>query len=63
MIYGYDVFRTLQDGSPIWLGTVSNLADATKYIPILSLGSTDEYFSRDAGTGQIAHILGVPIPQ
>jgi hypothetical protein len=61
MIFGYDVFRRLHDGSPLWVGTVANVVEAEKQIQNLATQSRDNFFIREAINGEITHYLNSAI--
>ena len=52
MKLGFDVFRRLDDGSPLWLAQVNSLAEARAKVEDLRQRSPGQYFVRDAKTGQ-----------
>ncbi|MGH9682818.1 MAG: hypothetical protein ACRD4S_04305 [Candidatus Acidiferrales bacterium] len=53
MALGYDIFRKLDDGSPIWMGEAPNLDAAKKKAETLIRAKPAEYFIRDASTGEV----------
>jgi hypothetical protein len=53
MNLGFDIFRTLEDGTPLWIKQVSTLEDGRKHIAELISATPAEYFIRDASTGEI----------
>jgi|HubBroStandDraft_2_1064218.scaffolds.fasta_scaffold79608_4 hypothetical protein len=52
MRLGFDIFRRLDDGSPLWVAQVSSIADAQARLEALRQFSPGRYFVRDAETGQ-----------
>jgi hypothetical protein len=52
MKLGFDVFRRLDDGSPLWLAQVNSLAEARAKVDDLRQRSPGQYFVRNAETGQ-----------
>jgi hypothetical protein len=53
MNFGFDVFRTLDDGTPLWIKQVATLEDGRKSLDELIRSARAEYFVRDASTGEI----------
>jgi hypothetical protein len=53
MKLGYDIFRQLDDGSPIWIANVQTRAQAQQQIAILRSSLPARYFVRDAETGAV----------
>ena len=53
MNFGFDVFRTLDDGTPLWIKQVATLDDGRKSLDELITSAPAEYFVRDASTGEI----------
>jgi hypothetical protein len=49
---GFDIFRRLEDGSPLWVAQASSIAEARSRLQALQQGAPDNYFIRDAETGQ-----------
>jgi len=49
---GFDIFRRLDDGSPLWVAQAETLDDARRQLDALRGISPGEYFVRDASTGQ-----------
>jgi|HubBroStandDraft_5_1064220.scaffolds.fasta_scaffold224021_2 hypothetical protein len=58
MSLGYDIFKTLEDGSPMWVMQVSTLEEAKKGVQALAGRTVAEYFVRDASSGEIIIKLG-----
>jgi hypothetical protein len=58
---GYDIFKKLDDGSPLWIMQVGVLDDAKKKLEALVSAKPAEYFIRDASTGEVVVKLG-PLP-
>jgi hypothetical protein len=50
---GFDIFRTLHDGHPLWIAEVATLEQAKINLHALALKSRGEYFIREASTGEI----------
>jgi hypothetical protein len=50
---GYDIFRTLGDGSPLWIARASTLTDAKEKLDTLVHIIPAEYFARDSRTHSI----------
>jgi hypothetical protein len=53
MNLGFDIFRTLDDGTPLWIQQVGTLDDGKKSLADLISVAPAEYFVRDASTGEI----------
>ncbi len=53
MDLGFDIFRTLDDGTPLWIKQVASLDDGKKHLEALMSAAPGEYFIRDASTGEI----------
>jgi hypothetical protein len=51
MKLGYDIFRLLDDGSPIWIAHVQTRAQAEQKVVSLRRSIPAQYFLRDAETG------------
>jgi hypothetical protein len=58
MDLGFDIFRTLDDGTPLWIKQVPTLEDGKKSLHCLISSAPAEYFIRDASTGEIVFRLG-----
>jgi hypothetical protein len=58
MDLGFDIFRTLDDGTPIWIKQVATLDDGKKSLDALISTAPAEYFVRDASTGEIVLRMG-----
>ena len=52
MRLGFDIFRRLDDGSPLWVAQVSSVAEVHARLEALLRCSPGPYFVRDAETGQ-----------
>jgi hypothetical protein len=50
---GFDIFRMLHDGHPLWIAEVATLEEAKNNLHALALKSRGEYFIRDASNGEI----------
>lgn len=53
MSLGYDIFRKLDDGNPLWIADVVSLSEAKEQIKLLVSHSAAAYFVRDASTGEV----------
>jgi len=62
MDLGFDIFRTLDDGTPLWIKQVATLDDGKKQLEALVSAEPAEYFIRDASTGEIVCRLGAIPP-
>ncbi len=62
MDLGYDIFRQLDDGTPLWIKQVATLDDGKKSLNALILAAPAEYFIRDASTGEIVFRLAAIPP-
>jgi hypothetical protein len=62
MDLGFDIFRTLDDGTPLWIKQVATLDDGKKQLEALVSAEPAEYFVRDASTGEIVLRLGAIPP-
>ena len=51
MKLGFDIFRRLDDGSPLWIAQANSIAEARSRLAALRLHSPGPYFVRDAETG------------
>jgi hypothetical protein len=49
---GFDIFRRLDDGSPLWVTQVDSVAEAWTKLVGLRQRSPGQYFVRDAETGE-----------
>jgi hypothetical protein len=58
MELGFDIFRSLDDGTPLWIKQVATLDDGKQHLAALMSAAPAEYFIRDASTGEIVHRLG-----
>jgi hypothetical protein len=58
MDLGFDIFRTLDDGTPLWIKQVATLDDGKKSLGALISEAPAEYFIRDASTGEIVLRMG-----
>ena len=50
---GYDIFKKLDDGSPIWVGQADSLGAAQQALESLRRASPGHYFLRDANSGAV----------
>lgn len=62
MDLGFDIFRTLDDGTPLWIKQVATLEDGKKSLDALLSATPAQYFIRDASTGEIVFRAGVTPP-
>ena len=53
MGFGYDIFKKLHDGSPIWVMQASTVEDARNHLEALISVEHAEYFIRNAATGAV----------
>ena len=53
MNLGYDIFKKLDDGSPVWVGQADSLKAARQMLDSLRRTSPGDYFVRDAATGAV----------
>jgi hypothetical protein len=58
MDLGFDIFKTMDDGTPLWIKQVPTLDDGRQHLEALIGTAPGEYFVRDASTGEIAFRLG-----
>jgi hypothetical protein len=58
MSLGYDIFRKLDDGNPLWIAEAASLFEAKKQIELLLSQSSAAYFIRDASTGKV--VFSIP---
>lgn len=59
MKFGFDIFRQLDDGSPIWIVNVPTRAQAEREIVALRRSAPARYFLRDAETGAVINDFGL----
>jgi hypothetical protein len=50
---GFDIFRKMEDGHPLWIAEVAVLEQAKAQLQALASKAPGEYFIRDAFTGEI----------
>ncbi len=50
---GYDIFKKLHDGSPLWVTQAATLEEAKRHLETLAGSARAEYFIRDATTGEV----------
>lgn len=62
MRLGYNVFRRLEDGSPVWIANFDTLGEAKEKMISLSRTFPGEYFIHDAETGAIVGESKAPKP-
>jgi hypothetical protein len=53
MVLGYDIFRELSDGSPLWVTHAPTLKEAKDKLDTLARTLPAEYFIRDATDARI----------
>jgi hypothetical protein len=53
MKLGYDIFRQLDDGSPIWIANVQSRTEAEQKVTLLRRSHPASYFLRNAETGAV----------
>jgi hypothetical protein len=53
MKLGFDIFRQLDDGSPIWIANVQTRAQAQERVAVLRRSVPARYFIRNAETGAV----------
>ena len=53
MGFGYDIFKKLRDGSPIWIMQGTTLEDARNHVKALLSAECAEYLIRNAATGEV----------
>jgi hypothetical protein len=58
MDLGFDIFKTMDDGTPLWIKQVATLDEGRRHLEALISASPGEYFIRNASTGEIALRLG-----
>jgi len=63
MDLGFDIFRTLDDGTPLWMKQVATLEEGKNSLDELMSVTPAEYFIRDASSGAIVFRLGVSPPR
>jgi hypothetical protein len=59
MNLGFDIFRQLDDGSPIWVANVQTRAQAERELASLLRSAPARYFVRDAETGKVISDTGL----
>jgi hypothetical protein len=52
MKLGFDIFRLLDDGSPLWVAEVNSLVEARSRVGSLKQTTPGRYFARDAESGE-----------
>ena len=53
MNLGYDIFRELSDGNPLWIAQASTLKEAPEKLDTLARTIPAKYFIRDADSAKI----------
>jgi hypothetical protein len=56
---GYDIFRELSDGKPLWIAQATTLEEAQEKLDTLARTVPAKYFIRDAASAKIV-AQGVP---
>jgi hypothetical protein len=49
---GFDIFRRLDDGHPLWIAQADNLEDARRKLEAIRRINPGNYFVHDASTGR-----------
>jgi hypothetical protein len=62
MKLGFDIFKQLDDGSPIWVRNVQTRAQAQREMTSLLPSVPARYFVRDAETGAVVTDFGLGVP-
>jgi hypothetical protein len=60
---GFDIFKQLDDGSPIWVHNVQTRAQAEREMASLLRSVPARYFVRDAETGAVITNCGLGVPE
>jgi len=55
---GYDIFRELSDGNPLWIGQAATLKEAEDKLETLARTLPAKYFIRDATSATIVARVG-----
>jgi len=55
MKFGFDIFRQLDDGSPMWIANAATRAHAEQEVTALQRSAPARYFIRDAETGAVVN--------
>jgi hypothetical protein len=50
---GYDIFRELSDGDPLWIAQAATLKEAQEKLDVLAHTVPAKYFVRDAASAKI----------
>jgi hypothetical protein len=58
MKLGFDIFRQLDDGSPLWIANVETREQAEREMASLQRVTPARYFIRDAETGAVVSDCG-----
>lgn len=58
MDLGYDIFRELSDGNPLWIGQATTLKEAQDKLDTLTCALPAKYFIRDATSATIVARVG-----
>lgn len=53
MSLGYDIFRELGDGDPLWIAQATTLKEAQEKLDVLARTVPAKYFVRDANSAEI----------
>jgi hypothetical protein len=60
---GYDIFRELSDGNPLWIAQAATLKDAQEKLNTLARTVPANYFIRDASSAKIVARAGPNTPE
>jgi hypothetical protein len=55
---GYDIFRELSDGNPLWIAQAATLREAQEKLDTLARTVPAKYFIRDAASAKIVARVG-----
>jgi len=55
---GYDIFRELSDGKPLWIAQASTLEEAQEKLDTLARTVPAKYFIRDAASAKVVAQAG-----
>ena len=53
MVARYDIFKILNQGSPVWVGTVATRGEVEQTLNALEWVNPGDYFIREAVSGEI----------
>ena len=60
---GYDIFRELSDGNPLWIAQAATLKEAQEKLDTLARTVPANYFIRDASSAKIVARAGPNTPE